>query len=231
MKHLLRSSVAEVDVMASRAALGNALGAQLEADERNEFLLEQLCDELPHAAVSCKNHVALHIIRVRRGHLELLRVALFESLGDHRPGSRQPWRQRHRQCDHEVKVFSQALRHDGVSHALAEKNERELAAWSEEHRSAQAGEHTEAEQGASHDHDQALQPEQNCEPAEHPQAVIHKNARLHLHAHCHKEQSEQKPAERRNVALNLHDVLRLGNQQAGEESAERHAQASSLRDS
>ncbi len=84
--------------------------------------------------------------------------------------------------------------------------------------------------GDARDHPEhgALDGEQADDQAEDQQRLFEQQAEIHAHAHGDEKQAQQQALERLDRGLDFVAVLRIGQQHAGEEGAERHGQARAL---
>ena len=73
--------------------------------------------------------------------------------------------------------------------------------------------------------DDGLPDQQAGDDAENRQPLGDDHPDIDHHAHRHEEQAEKQPAERPDIGLDLMPVLGLGEQQSGEEGAQRHGKA------
>src|SRR5581483_1138 len=105
-----------------------------------------------------------------------------------------------------------ALLHDVRARRQAEKHERELAALREIEREIQrAALALPAEQRERPQHDSFQRQETGDEPKD-KQGTARDQPEIERHSHRYKEEPEQQPAKRRDVAFELMPILGVGKQ-------------------
>ena len=126
--------------------------------------------------------------------------------------------------------FAHAGLDDFLGHREADDDEGELAARTEQRRGLDRRRPGHAEQAQQHDQHARLDDDQPEKPEHDRQRVAPQVGDVEAHADGEEEHAEQEALERFDRRLDGAVILGLGQQQSGDESAQRHRQAGGGRD-
>lgn len=200
----------------------------VQGDERHALGAQHASDDLAHAADPGDHHArgvvvvdAFHFRR-RLRRLRLLRQQARETEYQQRG-------QGHRQGDGKHQQVVQVVLEQALVAGHLEHDEGELAAGRQDHAQAQRRGLVEAAGNASDEvQHRRLQGDQQHGQAEHHPRRLEQQADIRAHPHADEEQAEQQALERLDLRLQFVAVLRVGQQQAGEEGTEGHGHAGQL---
>mmetsp|Transcript_24251 Transcript_24251/g.79053 ORF Transcript_24251/g.79053 Transcript_24251/m.79053 type:complete len:565 (-) Transcript_24251:1916-3610(-) len=230
VEHRIGAGVAEKDGEVHGAASCDAFAAHVERDKGDELLREELRDELSNAAKAGDDDVVLEVVHLALLGLERRDIrATPEALAEIPPAHGEPRRHRHAERHHERELVAERDGHDAVAHRLLERHKGKLAAGSEEGAGAHRGEHGETKDRAHHREHGELAKDERGDKAEDGDDVVHEEIEVDRHADRHEKEAEEEPAERRDVRLHLQRVLRLSDEEPGEEGAELHREPDLVR--
>jgi hypothetical protein len=218
--------VAEVDGRARAVLQRHQLGVVLERDPGDVLAGQQLGQLLAHAPEAGDDHAAA---RRRRFGIGLRRRARARArLPACADGASQPGQQRRdeqRQAHGQHHARAEAGVQQPAGDGIADHDEGEFAALAQQQAAldgAAPGQAAQAQQRRDH---AGLAQHQAGDGAGQPQGRLHDLQHVHAHAHRHEEQAHEQALERLDHQLDLVLEFRLGQQQAGDQRAQRHRQS------
>ena len=185
--------------------------------------LQHVADQLADPAVTDDDD-APRLVAGRREAGEIGIVGR-RARGDPRGERRERGNGHHRQGHRHHQMRADLRPHEPLRDARADQGEREFAAGTEQQRDLARHGETQPQRQRQHENDRGLDRDQSERKAEREQRPGDDRADVQAGADRHEEQAEQQALERLDRHLDLAPVFGFGQQQSGDECAERHRQA------
>ena len=218
--------VAEIDHRAEAARQFDLFGIVFERGEGDLLRAQDAADDLAHAPEAGDDDARAFVVD-RIGRAFLLLFGMLQQ--PVRNGDDHERRHRHAQADDGDEAVAQGVVDQADAKGFVEHDEGEFAAQrqhgAEHHRLAQR---QAARPPADQDQDQQLGQQQSGDAGGDPPGFGRDLAEVDAHADGDEEQAEQQALERFDLRLEFVAEFGIGQQHAGEESAQAHRQAAEL---